>query len=82
MLVHRFLIAFEFFSLFYPLFSVFNCLAFLLIYVLSSRIEINADNEANYVVKVDGVDISPNPVVRGKPATFTISASTGNFPFL
>ncbi|XWS28491.1 hypothetical protein CRYUN_Cryun25bG0074200 [Craigia yunnanensis] len=35
------------------------------------------DNEANYVVKVDGVDISPNPVVRGKPATFTISASTG-----
>ena len=50
--------------------------------MLSSRIEINADNEANYVVKVDGVDISPNPVVRGKPATFTISASTGNFPFL
>ncbi|XWS73806.1 hypothetical protein CRYUN_Cryun02cG0160800 [Craigia yunnanensis] len=35
------------------------------------------DNEGNYVVKVDGVDISPNPVVRGKPATFTISASTG-----
>ncbi|XVE59690.1 hypothetical protein DITRI_Ditri05aG0066100 [Diplodiscus trichospermus] len=35
------------------------------------------DNEGNYVVKVDGVNISPNPVVRGKPATFTISASTG-----
>ncbi|XVF19599.1 hypothetical protein REPUB_Repub11eG0124800 [Reevesia pubescens] len=34
------------------------------------------DNEGNYVVKVDGVDISPNPVVRGKPATFAISAST------
>ncbi|XVF47031.1 hypothetical protein PTKIN_Ptkin03bG0076400 [Pterospermum kingtungense] len=35
------------------------------------------DNEGNYVVKVDGVDISPNPVVRGQPATFKISASTG-----
>ncbi|XP_022730168.1 phosphatidylglycerol/phosphatidylinositol transfer protein-like isoform X2 [Durio zibethinus] len=34
-------------------------------------------NKGNYVVKVDGVDISPNPVVRGQPATFTISASTG-----
>ncbi|XP_022753727.1 putative phosphatidylglycerol/phosphatidylinositol transfer protein DDB_G0282179 isoform X2 [Durio zibethinus] len=40
-------------------------------------IEIDADSEGNYVVKVDGVDISPNPVVRGKPANFTISASTG-----
>ncbi|XP_012448682.1 uncharacterized protein LOC105771837 [Gossypium raimondii] len=39
-------------------------------------IEINADNKGNYVVKVDGVDISPNPVISGKPATFTISAST------
>ncbi|XP_012446715.1 uncharacterized protein LOC105770181 [Gossypium raimondii] len=35
------------------------------------------DNKGNYVVKVDGVDISPNPVISGKPATFTISASTG-----
>ncbi|KAK8491830.1 hypothetical protein V6N13_082468 [Hibiscus sabdariffa] len=35
------------------------------------------DKEGNYVVKVSGIDISPNPVVRGKPATFTISASTG-----
>ncbi|XVF69291.1 hypothetical protein PTKIN_Ptkin11bG0069200 [Pterospermum kingtungense] len=35
------------------------------------------DDEGSYVVKVDGVNISPNPVVRGKPATFNISASTG-----
>ncbi|KAA3458647.1 phosphatidylglycerol/phosphatidylinositol transfer protein-like [Gossypium australe] len=37
----------------------------------------NADNGGNYVVKVNGIDISPNPVVSGKPATFSISASTG-----
>ncbi|OMO77016.1 hypothetical protein COLO4_25392 [Corchorus olitorius] len=35
------------------------------------------DKKANYAVKVNGVNISPNPVVRGKPATFNISASTG-----
>ncbi|XP_039041243.1 putative phosphatidylglycerol/phosphatidylinositol transfer protein DDB_G0282179 [Hibiscus syriacus] len=34
------------------------------------------DKKGNYVVKVKGVDISPNPVARGKPATFSISAST------
>ncbi|ONH94624.1 hypothetical protein PRUPE_7G023800 [Prunus persica] len=28
-----------------------------------------------YVVKVQGVEILPDPVVRGKPATFNISAS-------
>ncbi|MBA0548553.1 hypothetical protein Golob_019645 [Gossypium lobatum] len=35
------------------------------------------DNGGNYVVKVNGIYISPNPVVSGKPATFSISASTG-----
>ncbi|KAI4971889.1 hypothetical protein ZWY2020_002803 [Hordeum vulgare] len=30
----------------------------------------------HYPVKVSGVEISPNPVVRGKPTTFKISAST------
>ncbi|XP_021279344.1 putative phosphatidylglycerol/phosphatidylinositol transfer protein DDB_G0282179 [Herrania umbratica] len=34
-------------------------------------------DETGFVVKVEGVDISPDPVVKGKPATFTISASTG-----
>ncbi|KAK9122947.1 hypothetical protein Sjap_012549 [Stephania japonica] len=32
--------------------------------------------ESNYPVKVSAVDISPDPVVRGKPATFSISASS------
>eukprot|EP00268_Persea_americana_P058622 TRINITY_DN7108_c1_g1_i5.p1 TRINITY_DN7108_c1_g1~~TRINITY_DN7108_c1_g1_i5.p1 ORF type:complete len:155 (-),score=16.62 TRINITY_DN7108_c1_g1_i5:683-1147(-) len=31
----------------------------------------------DYDVEVKGVKISPDPVVRGKPATFNISASTG-----
>ncbi|KAK4255308.1 hypothetical protein QN277_008322 [Acacia crassicarpa] len=35
------------------------------------------DKDQNYAVKVSGVDILPDPVVRGKPATFKISASTG-----
>ncbi|XP_059625058.1 uncharacterized protein LOC132268254 [Cornus florida] len=35
------------------------------------------DKKGNYVVKVDGVDIAPDPVETGKPATFTISASAG-----
>ncbi|CAK9159069.1 unnamed protein product [Ilex paraguariensis] len=35
-----------------------------------------ADRKGSYVVKVDGVEISPDPVVTGKPATFNISAST------
>ncbi|XP_054811604.1 uncharacterized protein LOC129312864 [Prosopis cineraria] len=35
------------------------------------------DRKQNYAVKVSGVDILPDPVVRGKPATFKISASTG-----
>ncbi|XP_057505706.1 uncharacterized protein LOC130789000 [Actinidia eriantha] len=35
------------------------------------------DKKANYDVKVSGVEISPNPVVKGKPATFSVSASAG-----
>ncbi|EEF38289.1 putative phosphatidylglycerol/phosphatidylinositol transfer protein DDB_G0282179 [Ricinus communis] len=35
------------------------------------------DKKADYDVKVKGVEISPNPVVRGQQATFSISASTG-----
>uniref|UniRef100_A0A6N2MGJ0 Uncharacterized protein n=1 Tax=Salix viminalis TaxID=40686 RepID=A0A6N2MGJ0_SALVM len=30
----------------------------------------------DYAVKVSGVKISPNPVKKGKPATFIISATT------
>ncbi|XP_021892667.1 putative phosphatidylglycerol/phosphatidylinositol transfer protein DDB_G0282107 [Carica papaya] len=35
------------------------------------------DKDADYAVKVKDVVISPNPVVRGKPATFKILGSTG-----
>ncbi|ONM10055.1 hypothetical protein ZEAMMB73_Zm00001d034370 [Zea mays] len=32
----------------------------------------------DYPVKVSSVEVVPDPVVRGQPATFKISASTGN----
>ncbi|KAI4334159.1 hypothetical protein L6164_018883 [Bauhinia variegata] len=35
------------------------------------------DKRGDYAVKVSGVEISPNPVAKGKPATFKISAATG-----
>ncbi|KAK8672099.1 hypothetical protein V6N13_110473 [Hibiscus sabdariffa] len=35
------------------------------------------DKQAEYDVKVQGVEISPNPIARGKPATFSIAATTG-----
>lgn len=34
------------------------------------------DLDKNLPVKVQSMDIDPNPVVRGKPATFTISATS------
>ncbi|XP_057954337.1 uncharacterized protein LOC131148566 [Malania oleifera] len=35
------------------------------------------DKGADYAVKVQDIEISPNPVVAGQPATFNLSASTG-----
>ncbi|KAH7844559.1 hypothetical protein Vadar_029331 [Vaccinium darrowii] len=35
------------------------------------------DKKASYDVKVSEIEITPYPVARGKPATFSISASTG-----
>ena len=35
------------------------------------------DKKADYDVKVSAVDITPYPVARGKPASFSISATTG-----
>jgi hypothetical protein len=40
-----------------------------------------ADKGRSYPVKVSGVEVVPDPVVRGEPATFKISASTGNQSF-
>jgi len=37
-----------------------------------------AEKGLDYPVKVSGVEVVPDPVVRGEPATFKISASTGN----
>lgn len=36
-------------------------------------------DNANYDVKINGVEIKPYPVSRGKKTTFSISASTGNY---
>ena len=36
-----------------------------------------ADDNKEYEVKVQGVNILPYPIVRGEPATFSISANTG-----
>ncbi|XXG86195.1 hypothetical protein AAC387_Pa11g1136 [Persea americana] len=38
-----------------------------------------AEMRGDYDVEVKGVQISPDPVVRGKLATFNISASTSKF---
>ncbi|XP_074281649.1 MD-2-related lipid-recognition protein ROSY1-like [Silene latifolia] len=35
------------------------------------------DKKVDYDVKVNAVEITPNPVARGQPATFSIAASTG-----
>jgi len=40
-----------------------------------------ADNNEEYEVKVQGVDITPYPIARGEPATFRISANTGILKF-
>ncbi|XP_061350423.1 uncharacterized protein LOC133295600 [Gastrolobium bilobum] len=35
------------------------------------------DKKAVYDVEVKGVEISPDPIARGQPATFSIAATTG-----
>ncbi|XP_047163448.1 putative phosphatidylglycerol/phosphatidylinositol transfer protein DDB_G0282179 [Vigna umbellata] len=35
------------------------------------------DKKADYDVEVSGVEISPDPIARGQPATFSIAATTG-----
>ncbi|GAB2226846.1 hypothetical protein Droror1_Dr00008639 [Drosera rotundifolia] len=63
--------------------SKFLIVAFLALLVASAaRISLATevrycDKSADYDVKVTGVEISPDPVARGQPATFSISAATG-----
>ncbi|KAL5763647.1 hypothetical protein ACOSQ2_016241 [Xanthoceras sorbifolium] len=55
-------------------------LFFFSIFLLFSSIEARdikyCDNKGNYPVKVQEVEISPDPIVSGKPAAFSISGST------
>ncbi|GLT65787.1 hypothetical protein SLA2020_381980 [Shorea laevis] len=62
--------------------SQFNCMIlplFLSLCLLLSSTQATdvqyCDKTADYSVKVKGVEISPYPVARGKPATFSISAT-------
>ncbi|XP_031400683.1 putative phosphatidylglycerol/phosphatidylinositol transfer protein DDB_G0282179 [Punica granatum] len=53
-------------------------LALALLFPLTQATTIKyCDNSGDYVVKVNDVRISPNPVIAGKPASFDISASAG-----
>ncbi|KAF8396352.1 hypothetical protein HHK36_017969 [Tetracentron sinense] len=54
---------------------------FFAVFLLFSSIQATdvkyCDKKGNYDVKVHGVKISPDPVVRGEPASFIISATAG-----
>ncbi|KAG6533002.1 hypothetical protein ZIOFF_006862 [Zingiber officinale] len=56
----------------------FTLLSVLLTLYLYCVIFFFAEKNANYSVKVSGVDISPYPISRGEQTTFNISASTGD----
>ncbi|KAJ4979944.1 hypothetical protein NE237_010724 [Protea cynaroides] len=49
----------------------------LLISLIQAREVHYCDRKGNYAVKVSEVEISPDPVVRGQPASFSIMGSTG-----
>ncbi|WCJ34165.1 MD-2-related lipid recognition domain-containing protein [Euphorbia peplus] len=52
-------------------------LSLCLIVTQTGATDVKYCTKRDYNVKVSGVEISPNPVARGAPATFTISATTG-----
>ncbi|XP_042510380.1 putative phosphatidylglycerol/phosphatidylinositol transfer protein DDB_G0282179 [Macadamia integrifolia] len=51
--------------------------AFLIVPSVQAKAVRYCDRKGNYAVKVSGIEMSPDPVVRGEPATFSIIASTG-----
>ncbi|XP_074570763.1 phosphatidylglycerol/phosphatidylinositol transfer protein-like [Curcuma longa] len=60
-----------------------NRVVSLLVLLCSAACAVSIDVEyckknANYPVKVSGVDISPYPITRGEQTTFNISAFTGD----
>ncbi|KAG9445265.1 hypothetical protein H6P81_016605 [Aristolochia fimbriata] len=56
--------------------SFLLCLLFVLLPWTNATNVQYCDHSADYGVKVTGVNISPEPVISGKPATFSISATT------
>ncbi|AES88175.2 leguminosin group578 secreted peptide [Medicago truncatula] len=64
---------------FHSLPNLFLLLSFSTLF-LSSQANVTfkyCDKKADYPVKVTGIEILPNPVVSGAPATFKISATSG-----
>ncbi|KAF4371025.1 hypothetical protein G4B88_002954 [Cannabis sativa] len=62
----------------FNLFFVVLCPTLLLIFHPITATDVkHCDNKIDYAIKVHGVEISPDPVVIGKPVSFIISASTG-----
>ncbi|KAH0934108.1 hypothetical protein HID58_011225 [Brassica napus] len=57
--------------------AIISCLLFVSTIVRATDVSY-CDNNEEYQVKVHGVDISPDPIVTGQPATFSISANTDN----
>ncbi|XP_048429367.1 putative phosphatidylglycerol/phosphatidylinositol transfer protein DDB_G0282179 [Pyrus x bretschneideri] len=58
--------------------SIVICFAFYLLLPLTQSTDVKyCSLKDEYPVKVQGVKILPDPVVRGKPVTFSISATTG-----
>ncbi|KAE9619542.1 putative immunoglobulin E-set [Lupinus albus] len=59
-------------------FFLYFYLTLCLLYVFSNATDIQyCDKSADYNVEVKGVEISPDPIARGQPATFSIAATTG-----
>ncbi|KAK7268111.1 hypothetical protein RIF29_20798 [Crotalaria pallida] len=57
---------------------LFFSLTLSLLHALASATDIHyCDKRADYNVEVKGVTISPDPIARGQPATFSIAATTG-----
>ncbi|XP_068650344.1 uncharacterized protein [Aristolochia californica] len=56
-------------------FLLLSLLLVLLPWAQATRVQY-CDHNPDYEVEVTGVDISPEPVIRGKPATFSVSATT------
>ncbi|XP_061356856.1 uncharacterized protein LOC133301256 [Gastrolobium bilobum] len=65
---------------FLPKFYFLLSLSILFLSSFHAQAKVNfkyCDKKANYAVKVSGIEILPNPVVSGDPATFKISATSG-----